>query len=98
MNLVDIPKRFTKGQLKLQDYIEEVGFEVILEKQFDNYYVDCYLPELNVAIEYDGPFHLKKRDNKRDEYLYNNFGIRVLRIVDLNKKDVIDKIKEFVCD
>jgi very-short-patch-repair endonuclease len=46
------------------------------------YPLDCYLPAHNIAIEADGPQHAYRRekDRRRDTYLWEHHGIRVLRL------------------
>lgn len=55
-----------------------ISYEV--EKQFGTKYVDIYLPDFGVAIEIDGPFHNKRRDAQRDAYLFEQYGLRIVRI------------------
>lgn len=50
------------------------------EKIFEPYRVDIYLPEWHCAVEIDGPYHLKKADTKRDEFLREIYKLPVLRI------------------
>ena len=51
-----------------------------------NYYVDFYLPELNLAIEYDEKQHYKpkhvKKDKNRQNYIEKQLGCDFLRIND----------------
>ena len=42
------------------------------------YIVDFFFPEYAFAVELDGPFHDKKRDQQRDAHLLKN-GVQVLR-------------------
>lgn len=90
------PKRLTKGQLELEKIINSLGFEIILEKEFGNYRIDLFLPELNKGIEFDGIGHLKKRDKKRDEFIKDNFGVEILRIKDLKDSELKNKVLEFI--
>ena len=83
--------------MKLQEIITSIGMETILEKRFGNYIVDIYLPEVNKAIEFDGPHHLKKRDAKRDRWLKENFNIDVFRVKDLRRLELKDELIEFIC-
>lgn len=48
--------------------------------EFPPYTLDIYLPELHSCIEIDGSGHYPKKDNKRDEYLLETFGIDTFRI------------------
>src|SRR5947209_619408 len=42
--------------------------------------VDFYLPEQNLVVEIDGPYHDRERDRKRDEALERTQGIRTIRL------------------
>ena len=72
-------KRFTAGQMELEQILDKLGIETILEKKIGRYTVDIFCPELNLAIEYDSDYHWKKRDAKRDAELKEMFGLTVLR-------------------
>jgi very-short-patch-repair endonuclease len=91
-----LPTRFTKGQLKLQEIVEEIGLDTILEYEFCNYRIDIYLPEVNKGIEYDGVGHHKKRDSERDLKIFDKFGVKILRINDLKDPDLKQIIKTFI--
>jgi very-short-patch-repair endonuclease len=43
------------------------------------YWLDCFLPDYLVAIEIDGPFHSRRKDEERDARL-NSIGVFMLRI------------------
>lgn len=91
-------KSYTKDQIKLKSWIEEAGLEVIMEASFPPYFADIFLPEIGLSIEVDGPWHIsKKRDSKRDEYLFETYGIETLRVKlkDIKKDEILNKIKEF---
>lgn len=57
------------------------------EREFSPYTVDIFLPEINCAIEVDGPYHSKKKDEIRDQKLLENYGLYILRF---KTKDGID--------
>jgi very-short-patch-repair endonuclease len=42
--------------------------------------VDFYLPEQNLAIEIDGPYHDAEKDRIADEVFAQDSGVRVLRL------------------
>lgn len=56
-----------------------------IPRRFINYpvsrlFVDIVIPELNIAVEYDGwPWHNPEKDKKRDKVLFNE-GWKVLHI------------------
>ena len=62
------------------------------EKKFVRYYVDGYIPEHNICIEWDEKQHNVKRkierDNKKDNFLEETFGCQIVRI----------NQKKFLCD
>ena len=76
----DAFKTDTKHQLLINRWIEELGIGTVIEQPFGDYSVDIFIPDLNLGIEVDGPYHLKKRDLKRDEYLKQTHGVDIWRI------------------
>jgi very-short-patch-repair endonuclease len=87
-------KTDTKHQLLVRDWIEELGIGTVTEQPFGNYSVDIFIPDLDLGIEVDGPYHLKKRDRDRDEYINQVHGIDIWRI---SIKEINAKYKdEFV--
>lgn len=57
------------------------GFHVKPEKMFIPYIVDIYILEAKTAIEIDGGVHGRQQeyDEKRDFFLFDNYGVTVLR-------------------
>jgi very-short-patch-repair endonuclease len=89
----------TKAQLKVASIINDLGFEVTEEKECSPYFVDIYIPEINLGVEVDGKgWHIsKKMDKKRDLYIYENYGIPIIRVqVGQKKEEIEKKIMEFV--
>jgi len=76
----DAFKTDTKHQLLINKWIEELGIGTVIEQPFGVYSVDIFIPDLNLGIEVDGPYHHKRRDLKRDEYLKQTHGIDIWRI------------------
>ena len=96
-------KQNTPNQLRVKSWIEDIGIGVTLEEDFGKYVVDIYIPDLLLGVEIDGPYHLKKKDRLRDEYLKDSFGIDILRIPDKDikvsyrdefTKIIMDRVKE----
>jgi len=82
-------------------WITALGIGTQLEYDVGKYSIDIYVPDLELGIEIDGPYHLRKRDAKRDAYITENFGIEMWRISikDINasyKKEFIGKLLERV--
>jgi very-short-patch-repair endonuclease len=74
------------------------------QKIFGEFIVDFYCSKLNLAIEVDGGVHniQKDRDREREDYLKDNFKLRILRIKneEIPKNNLYEflenKIREFL--
>jgi len=64
------------------------------EKKFVRYWIDGYIEEHNICIEWDEKHHnsirQKERDNKKDVYLKENFDCKIIRI---NEKEFLKNIE-----
>lgn len=69
----------TRPHRKLEEVLSLEGISFISEMSFPPYQVDVYLPEWHVGIEIDGPWHKKKHDRVRDEYLKVYYGLPIIR-------------------
>ena len=72
-------KKDTPEQFMMAEWVREAGFGSILEQDFEPYVVDIYIPDLVLALEIDGPYHMKKRDAIRDAYILDNYKIKIWR-------------------
>lgn len=70
----------TKPEKHLYGILVALGLSVEPEKEFPPYRVDCYVPELHVAFEADGPFHARRKDERRDSELLERYGLIVHRV------------------
>ena len=88
----------TKGQMKLYNLIQRMGFHVEPEKHFAPYTVDIYLQEFHVAVEYDGTkWHsFTKRDKKRDDLLMKKYYLPICRITEKTIGDTTFIINNFL--
>lgn len=65
--------------------------------EFPPYQLDVYLPEWHLAIEIDGPYHLRKHDIVRDNWMRERYGVETLRIKSfLTKEKTTKTILEFI--
>ena len=71
------------------------GYDFDRQKPIDNYIVDFYCKELQLAIEIDGESHYgnPERDKKKDKSL-NELGVTVLRFDDMDVRHRLDKVLE----
>jgi very-short-patch-repair endonuclease len=96
----------SRGEQKIADYLNTKCIKYIWEYRIENQLrFDFYLPDINVAIEYDGEQHFKpilyygghdklketqQRDKKKNRYC-QKVGIKLIRIP-YTEFDKIDKI------
>lgn len=55
------------------------------------YLLDYYFPDLRLAVELDSDLHNPKKDQIRDQFLLETYGIATIRITDLQKPSVQKK-------
>lgn len=69
------------------------GYDFDRQKPIDNYIVDFYCKELQLAIEIDGESHYgnPERDRKKEQRL-NKLGVTVLRFDDMDVRHQLDKV------
>jgi hypothetical protein len=64
------------------------------EKKFIKYWVDGYIEQYNIVIEWDEKKHnnkiIAKKDKIKEDYLINSFGCKIIRI---NEKDFLKDIE-----
>jgi very-short-patch-repair endonuclease len=90
----------TDKQREVEKWVNQLGFRTNLEDPIREYCVDIYIPELNWAVEIDGPSHYKKKDRKRDKKL-KEYGIehifhaKVAIKEDDFKRDFMDDVVKF---
>ena len=65
---------------RLVKVLQATGYKVDVEVEFQPWRVDCYLPELHMVVEADGPHHSKTRDATRDADLLERYGLFVIRV------------------
>jgi very-short-patch-repair endonuclease len=69
------------------------GYEFHRQVPIDNYIVDFYCHELNLAIEIDGCTHDYNFDNdERRQLILESFGITILRFSDIEVKKSLNEV------
>jgi len=91
----DPRKKDTKQQFTVASWIKEAGFGITLEEDFPPYVVDIYVPDLQLGVELDGPYHFKKKDRERDAYLLETYQLPIWRF---NNKEIITGYKSIFID
>lgn len=102
------PSFISIGENKLFQLFTELGLNFKHQKQFAKergfYTSDFYFPDQNKIIEFDGHHshaEFPEKDQTRDSYLFNRYGIIALRLLppDLNmnnRKELIKKLNTFL--
>ncbi len=101
----------SKGERKIRQYLEENNIDykyqypIKIEGRKKPLYFDFYIPEKNLAIEFDGIFHYKdhpkqsleiqkERDELKNQYCKENI-INLLRIPYWEYKNIKEILKDF---
>lgn len=86
----------------LIEALKEIKLEVITQYEVGKYKIDFYIPQHNVAIEYDENQHLIRgnqiKDNIRQTYIENKIGAKFIRCDyrDSDIKNVMKVVKEVI--
>ena len=73
------------------------GYDFDRQRPIDNFIVDFYCKDIQLAIEVDGESHYGNldRDEKKDKRL-SELGVTVLRFDDLDVRHKLDKVLESI--
>jgi len=76
-----------KQEKQILDKIEkEIGLKILRQKRVVKYFLDGYIPEINVAIEIDENYHFDGNNNLRDcdaqrqNFIENELGCQFIRV------------------
>lgn len=94
-------ERFEISFLKLlEEALKEIDVEMIHQYYVSGYRIDFFLPEYNLAIEYDEEAHkfYKEEDKTREEKIVKETGCKFIRCSykDSNIKNLMKILKEIV--
>lgn len=76
---------------RIEKILDNMGLSYMSEQPFPPYTVDIYFTEWHLAIEVDGPYHSKTKDQIRDKWLKARYGLEVLHL-DV-KKNWLKRVK-----
>lgn len=99
-------RKMTKAEIFLWVQLKNkqiLGYKFRRQYSVGYFVIDFYCPKLKLALEVDGDSHFTKEareyDKRREKYI-KSFGIRFLRVTNLdvyrNMEGVIDKIIEII--
>lgn len=67
----------------LEDTLQAIGYSLETQYPVDSYRIDAYIPELNIAIEYDEEQHYTpsnaEKDIERQQYIKDKLGCTFVR-------------------
>ncbi len=61
---------------------QEIGFKIIRQYECEGYFIDGYIPEINIAIEVDERPKNKPKDIEREKEIKQKLNCKFLRIRD----------------
>lgn len=75
----------TKLEKTMHQHLRKAGVRFQSQKSFRPYFVDIFIPSLNMVVECDGAYwhntqKARVSDHKRDRYLISRYGVRVVRV------------------
>ena len=73
-------------------------YNIIPQKYIVGYYVDAYIKELNLVIEYDENYHLNKNAKLEDQKRENNIILDKACIIYRIKEDDWKNRKEYILE
>lgn len=94
-----IMNNFEKEMINI---ISSIGYEYIFQFEINNYYYDCYIPKLNLILEFDGDYWYPEnieacknireykqydRDRIKEKIAINN-GYKIERVRQSRKQDI----------
>mgnify|MGYP001580518071 CR=1 FL=1 len=93
-------KERTPRQMIVEKALNKLGFQTELEVLFPPFQADIVCYELGnggVIFEIDGEEHRKRRDNKRDEFIMNKYGItRIIRVPNEIVDEGSEKLEKYL--
>lgn len=101
-NREEAPRTLTKPHRRLMHLLSDLGLEVQTEFQVGRYFLDVFCEEVWIGFEADGRrahsgTKRQARDRTRDEWIFEEAGISVLRLDEqVLRKVVWEETKELV--
>ncbi len=75
--------RIGNNEKQILDILEqEINYKILRQYKCEGYFIDGYIPELNLAIEVDERPKNKERDIERENIIKNKLNCKFLRIKD----------------
>ena len=99
LNIQQAPQEMTPQEIKIANYLSELGLRWESQRQIGKYFVDFWIAEIGTVIEADGVYgHFAKKDKERNEFLLESGVDYVLHITTENSKEIHNDIDMFLID
>jgi very-short-patch-repair endonuclease len=99
LNLQQPPTEMTPQEVKIANYLSELGLRWESQRQVGKYFVDFWIAEIGTVIEADGVYgHFAKKDAERDSFLLDSGIDQVLHIKSENSSEIHYDIDMFLID
>lgn len=95
---IELVSASTRFELSFGDMLikalKELNIEVIKQYYIDGYKIDFYIPNKNIAVEYDEQQHeyQMKQDKEREEYIKSKLNCKFIRCNYINE-DIVNVMK-----
>lgn len=90
-----VPKELMFGSM-LIDALNELDVKIVSQLNVEGYRIDFYIPQYNIAVEYDEEQHYTdaniKLDKEREDYVKSKLGCEFIRC-DYRDKDIVNVMK-----
>ena len=97
LKIQQAPTEMTPQEVKIANYLSELGLRWESQRQIGKYFVDFWVAELGTVIEADGVYgHFLKKDQERNEFLLVNGVDSVVHITSEHEQDIRKDIDGFL--
>ena len=97
LNIQQAPTEMTPQEVKIANYLSELGLRWESQRQIGKYFVDFWIAEIGTVIEADGVYgHFSKKDQERNEFLLVNGVDSVVHITAEHEQDIRRDIDVFL--
>jgi len=99
LNIQQAPTEMTPQEVKIANYLSELGLRWESQRQVGKYFVDFWIAEIGTVIEADGVYgHFSQKDKERDSFLLDSGIDQILHIKSESSHEIHYDIDTFLVD
>lgn len=88
-----LPRDYTQQEKLVEQCLQVTGLRYDNQVEFGKYTVDFYIDEIKTVVEADGVYgHLRKRDRKRDNELYESGVKHIIHIKEKTHQRICEEL------